>query len=248
MLSGKRILLTGANGGIGLAICKTFLENKANLILFYHQKRNELDSLLAQYNITNSSVELYNVDLLDLLKLKQVLQQVIDKGHVDGFVHSVTFSTTRKNFADMQWEDIQAHIELQTKSFFQIVQSLLPSMKERKKGRIVSILTSYVVGSPPNSMSNYIVGKYSLLGLTKSLSVELGSYGITVNSVSPSMTNTPLLNPLPNKLKEIVKNQTPLQKLAEPKDVASAALFLCSDYADYISGENLLVTGGSVMY
>jgi 3-oxoacyl-[acyl-carrier protein] reductase len=121
-------------------------------------------------------------------------------------------------------------------------------MKERKRGKIISILTSYTVGRPPNNISPYLVGKYSLLGLSKSLAVELGPYGITINCISPSMTNTPLIEKLPSKLKEITASQIPLGKLAEPKNVASVALFLCSDHADYISGENILVTGAQTMH
>ena len=121
-------------------------------------------------------------------------------------------------------------------------------MKERKYGRIVNILTSYVIGRPPNNQSSYIVSKYSLLGLSKSLSVELGSYGITVNSVSPSMTNTNLIEKLPLKLKEIIANNVPVGRLADPNDITSAVLFLCSKNSSYISGENILVSAGETMH
>ena len=121
-------------------------------------------------------------------------------------------------------------------------------MKEQKRGKIVSILTSYTVGSPPNRLSHYVTAKHSLLGLSKALAVELGPFGITFNSISPSMTNTPLIEHLPSKLKEITANQIPLKRLAEPHDIASVAVFLCSKNSDFINGENILVSGGHTMH
>ena len=81
------------------------------------------------------------------------------------------------------------------------------------------------------------------------MAAELGSFGIRVNSVSPSMVNTPLTDPLPSKLKEIIKSQIPLEnRLAEPSEVAEVILFLCTEGANYITGENILITGGYSMH
>ena len=110
-------------------------------------------------------------------------------------------------------------------------------------------MTAYVAGKPPNGLVDYVVGKYSLLGLTKCMAAELGSFGIRVNSVSPSMVNTPLTEPLPRILKEMIKSQVPLEnRLAEPSEVAEVVLFLCTDGANYITGENILITGGYSMH
>ena len=109
-------------------------------------------------------------------------------------------------------------------------------MKSKKSGKIISILSSYVVG------------KYSLLGLTKCMAAELGSFGIRVNSVSPSMVNTPLTDPLHKTIKEVMKSQIPIEnRFAEPSEVAEVVLFLCTEGANYITGENILITGGYSM-
>ena len=143
----------------------------------------------------------------------------------------------------------QKQFDLQMKSFFQISKSIVPQMKSNKFGKIISILTSYLIGKPPNLLADYIVAKYSLLGMTKCMATELGPFGIRVNSVSPSMVNTPLTESLPKKLKEITKSQVPLEsKLAEPVDIAKVVHFLCSESANYITGENILVTGGATMH
>lgn len=246
MLSGKQILLTGGNSGIGLAITKTFIENHAKIISLYHKNRSGIDNLIDQNKNLTSRVEFHSIDLLDENKLIMLLNEIKSK-QLDGFIHCVTLPTERKNLTELKWNDLQMHINLQTKSFFEILQHILPSMIEKRHGKIISILTSYVVGTPPKSILDYIVGKYSLLGLTKSLAVELGQYDININSISPFMTRTSLIENLPSKFKEITSNQVPLKRLCEPDDVASAALFLCSNMADYISGENLILSGGYTM-
>lgn len=233
---------------MGISICETFLQNNAKLVLLYHKDRTKIDKLLENNPNKKSAVDVYQVDLLNSNEIQKTMESVLRLGYVDGFVHSVTLPITNKSITEKQWSDYQSHIELQTKSFLQIVQSLIPSMKIKKHGKIVSILTSYTVGRPPSNMSDYIVAKYSLLALSKSLSVELGPFGITVNCISPSMTNTPLIEKLPLKLKELTAVQVPIGRLAEPVDVASTALFLCSKHSDYISGENLLVSGGNTMH
>ena len=248
MLEKKRILITGANGGIGSSISENLLKNNGNLILFYHKNKTQIDKLLSKNSDLKDSSEVYQVDLFDENQLEKTLNKVLNHGQIDIFVHSVSIPLEHKPIADINWKDFQSNIELQTKSFLQIVKSLVPSLKESKPGKIICILSSATVGKPPTKMSHYVVGKYSLLGLAKSLSVELANYGITVNCISPSMVDTPLIEKFPKKLKEISANQNPLGRLVKPDEVASAVLFLCSKDSDSISGENLLITGADTMH
>jgi len=248
MLDGKRILLTGANGGLGSSICETFLKNNASLVLLYHKKRENIDQILKKYEKQDSKIEVYQVDLLNDTEFQKIINIILSNGDIDAIIHSVTLPLQNKNILQNDWSNYQSHIELQTKSLLNIVHGLVPSMKKRKQGKIINILTSIVVGRPPTGISDYIVGKYSLLGLSKSLAVELGPFNITVNCISPSMIDTPLTEKLPRKFKEIHISQTPLGRLGEPQDVASLALFLCSSYSDFVSGENFLITGAGTMH
>lgn len=248
MLDGNRILISGANGGIGLSITETLLQNNAKLVLLYHEKREQLDALLNKYSQKKENVEIHQLDLFNSINLESKLKEILQHGKIDIFIHSITLPIENKTIVNLEWKDFQSHIEIQTKSFFQIVKGLLPSMKERKNGKIIAILSSSVVGKPPVRMSDYIVGKYSLLGLVKSMAVELAPFGITVNSISPSLTNTPLTKKFPSKLKELTANQTPLGRVAEPRDISSSVLYLCSKFSNFVTGENLLITGGGQMH
>ena len=248
MLSKKHVLISGCNGGIGIEILKLLVKNNAKISISYHKNRDQIDNFLAENKDYFKNIRVYQADLTNDNDLDAMLNSVLKDQPVDIFIHLPTHAYVHKDLMKTTWDDIQNHINLQAKSFFNISKHLVPDMKLKKHGVLVNILTSYVVGKPPSGVSDYVIGKYSLLGLTKSMAVELGKFGIRVNSISPSMVNSPLTDKLPSKLKEMTKSQIPLEsRLAEPTEVAGIALFLCSEHANYINGENILVTGGSSM-
>ena len=96
-------------------------------------------------------------------------------------------------------------------------------------------------------LSHYVQAKYSLLGLAKSMAVDLAKYNCTVNVISPGMVATPLIDQLPPKLVEITAEGNPLKRIALPADVAQVVVFLAGDVSDYLNGANLTVNGGSTM-
>ncbi len=241
----KHILITGANGGIGFEVARLLAEQKAKLTLLYHENAQQLDNFITP----GQSLEIKKVNLANGKEIDETISSILEDHPIDIFIHSPAHPIQHKDIMNTTWNDLQKQFDLQTKSFLQISKLIIPQMKSQKFGKIISILTSYVVGKPPNGITDYVVGKYSLLGLAKCMAGELGSFGIRVNSVSPSMVNTPLTDPLPSKLKEITKSQIPLEnRLAEPTEVADVVLFLCGNGANYITGENILVTGGHTMH
>ncbi len=247
MLKDKRVLITGANGGIGSSIARMLLENHAKLILFYHKDRTQIDKLLEENSNQKNNIETYNVDLLKTEEIDETLSKVIG-GKIDVFIHAVTLPISHNRIQNIDWEEYQKNIDLQTKAFFEITKAIIPTMKENKGSRIICILSSYTVGSPPNSISPYVVGKYSLLGLAKCMATELAPAGITVNCISPSMTNTPLISKFPKKLVEINASQNPLGRILEPSDIFSTILFLCVENSNVITGQNIIINGGEVTY
>jgi len=237
-------LITGANGTIGNSICRTFLKNNANLVLFYHKNSTNIEELKRENSKSKQEIEAFQVDLSDINQIKKNMNEVLKTKSIDVFVHSVSLPLIIKKTIDCNWKEFEEHINLQTRSLFEISKAIIPGMKIKKKGKIVNILTSSIIGSPPNMLSSYVTAKHSSLGLSQSLAVELGPSGINVNCVSPSLIDDSLTSFMPSKLKEIIVSQTPMKRLAEPIDVANAVLFLCSNLSDFITGENIIVTGG----
>ena len=245
MTTSKNILITGSNGGIGFTISELFAKKNNKLILLYHENNNKIEELKKKF----TGIEIVKTDLSNSLKLDETINAVLKDQSIDIFIHSPAYSIGHNDVMKLSWEDFQRQFDLHVRSFFEISKIILPQMKSNRFGRIISILTSYVIGKPPNLLSDYIVAKYALFGMMKCMAVELGSFGININSVSPSMVNTPLTESLPNKLKEITKSQIPLEnRLAEPIDVARVIEFLCSENSNYITGENILVSGGSTIH
>ena len=140
MFSNQRILITGANSGIGLSICELFLKNNANLVLFYNENRDGIDKLLENAP-SNLSVEVYKVDLFNEKKIKESIESSLKTGTISAFIHSVTLSMENKLIIEKNWAEYKKHIELQTKSFFQIIKLLIPIMKTKKHGKIAGIHT-----------------------------------------------------------------------------------------------------------
>jgi 3-oxoacyl-[acyl-carrier protein] reductase len=125
-----------------------------------------------------------------------------------------------------------------------MAKACVPDMAARKWGRIVTIGSQVIDGAPSPGWTSYAVGKASVAMLSRYLSAELGPQGITVNSVSPGMTETSLIGDVPEKAQLLIARQTPLRRLATPEDVAAAVAYLVSDDAGFVTGHSLRVNGG----
>ncbi len=202
--------------------------------------KNESDKL-------NQEIESFSVDLSNVDKIKETMNEVLKTKSIDIFVHAVTLPLKLKKIMDSDWNDFEKHMYIQTRSLFEISKYIVPGMKIKKYGKIVNILTSSIFGTPPNMFSSYVTAKHSSYGLSKSLAVELGPFGINVNCVSPSLIDNPLTSFMPSKLKEIIVSQTPMKRLTKSTDVANVVLFLCSSLSDFVTGENIAVSGGQII-
>jgi 3-oxoacyl-[acyl-carrier protein] reductase len=140
-----------------------------------------------------------------------------------------------------------AHLDASLKSSFNLAQAALPVMKEHKFGAIINLTTQYTESTPPAELMPYVTAKSALNGFSRALAVELAPAGITVNLVSPGMTDTDLIADIPQKTRLMTATRTPLKRLARAEDVAGAVAYLASPLARFVTGETIRVNGGQIM-
>ena len=240
----KKILITGATGGFGKQIVKSVANKDIEFYLHYfnEEKKNQ-----KEFNDLPSKINFLKADLTNEKQTSELVGRVKADEGVDIIIHCVSLPILRNEIIKKDWNDFEKHITIQVKSLFSIIKGLVPLMINKKRGKIINILTEGVTGKPPTNISDYIIAKYALLGFSKCIASEYGKFNITCNCVSPGIAETNLTSEWPSKLKEIVSTQTPLKRITIPKDVASIIKFLCSDEADFITGENILINGGYAM-
>lgn len=242
----KLVIIIGGSGGIGSEIALAFLKNNYRVCLTYNKNKERVVKILSKFA---SSCFAYQMDLRKEKSVCGAWQQIIEEhGCADLIIFAPSTAIKPLSIGKKKWNDFNEHLLIQVKGLFLIVQNVMKKIEEHPKARkFIVLLTESCTGTPPSSIADYVVAKYALQGLSKCLAVELPKYGCTVNMISPGMIDTGLLSNLPPKLVELTVFKNPFRRLATPKDVASAALFLASDGANYINGANILINGGGVM-
>ena len=233
-LAGKTALVTGGSRGIGRAIAVELASAGAAVVLGYHSGQEEAEAVAAE--IGGRAVQ---ADVADPAEAKRLVEEA---GELDVLVNNA--GLTRDGLiARMPDEDWRTVIDTNLGGVFHTCRAVARGMMKRRAGAIVNV--SSIVGLHGNpGQTNYAASKAGIIGFTKSLARELGNRGVRANVVAPGYVRTRLTDVLGEDLTGAMLANTPLGRLGEPEDIASAVRFLCSDEASYITGEVLLVDGG----
>ena len=242
MSQSKKIFLTGASGGIGTAICERFISNDFTLVLT--ASSNEKINILK--NKYGEKHYYYNVDLSNTENLQNNLDNISNE-HKDIMVIVNNAGKTHDNLIfrmkNEQWSEV---IQTNLNSNYQIIKTLLPNMLSNKYGKIIGV--SSIVGSTGNpGQSNYVASKSGLVGLYKSIAIEVAKRNINVNVISPGFISTAMTNKLNDEQKKKYLEKIPMMKFGDPKDVANLVYFLSTDESSYITGQNFHINGGMLM-
>jgi len=245
MLGGKVALITGASRGIGRAIAALLAAHGAHVWINYLKSAQAAESLKAGIEAAGGRASLVAADAGNAGDVARMIETVGAQGCLDILINNVSGPPVSAPFARQSWRDMADAYENVVGPAFRVTQAALPLMG--KGGRIVNVLSAAALGRTAHNWLPYVAAKSALMGLSKNLAQELGPKGITVNMVSPSLVDTDMTAGVPDKLREMMVSRTPLRRLATAEDVAGAVLMLVSPYAAFVTGDNLLVTGGDVM-
>jgi 3-oxoacyl-[acyl-carrier protein] reductase len=241
-MNSRIILVTGANGGLGQAIARAFLqESPANFVwLGIHSRREHADQL-AQENPEQCSC--IALDVTSAESWKQALKQILaDHSRIDVLVNNAG-SHEDSLLATMPPESWDRVLATNLDSVFHGCQVVLPTMISQHGGRIVNV-SSLSALLAPAGQANYAAAKAGVVALTQSLAKEVARIGITVNAVCPGFVETETLAHLAGEEKKAAQMRIPMRRFGRPEEVAATIRFLASADASYITGSAIKVDGG----
>ena len=240
-LEGKRVLVTGASGGIGEAIAKTLADAGARIAL-HGTRREKLEALAA--DIPNSVVTPAN--LSDEGGAEALFKDAeAQLGGVDILINNAGITRDQLSMR-MTDEDFAAVLNVNLGAAFKLMRAATRGMMKARWGRMINVTS--IVGVIGNAgQANYAASKAGLIGLSKSMAQELATRNITVNCIAPGFISTPMTDALTEDQQKAMFTRIPAGRFGVPQDIASACLYLASDQAGYITGQTLHINGGMAM-
>jgi 3-oxoacyl-[acyl-carrier protein] reductase len=244
-LKDKVALVTGGSQGIGRATALALAEAGAR-VAAAARNAEKLSSVVAEIAAAGGEALAVPMDVADAEQIKSGFKAAMEKfGRLDILVNNA--GVTRDTLAlRMKQEDWDAVLRTNLTGAHLCIQQALGPMLRQRAGRIINV-TSVVARMGNAGQANYIASKAGLIGLTKAIAAEVASRNITVNAVAPGFIASPMTDPLPDSVKEVLKARIALGRLGTDRDVAAAIVFLASDEAAYITGHVLDVNGGMYM-
>ena len=244
----KIALVIGSTGGIGRAVATRLAKDGFDIALNYFSNKKAAKELEKTILALGRKCHIYGADITDETQLSSMVSDIVRHfGTITVLVNCATIKVTNGKFSSLDWSDLQSHFDVNVKGTFLLAKKVLPLMTAQKFGKIINFTTQYIEGTPPAELLAYVTAKSALHGFTKALAVECASNGVTVNMVSPGMTDTELIADIPEKTRLMTAAKTPLRRLAKSEDVAGAVSYLASENADFVTGESIRVNGGQVM-
>jgi len=237
------ILILGASSDIGLDLIRNIDEDC--LILAHYNSSNK--NLLEVSDKINNEVVLLKADLSLENDILSMIDHIEEKyGIPNKIIHLAASRFENIRFKDVTWNDFEKDINITLKSSILIFNKFLPKLAKGKKGKVVLMLSSCVLGVPPKALSHYTTIKYAMLGLVKALASEYSDKNIQINAISPSMIETKFLDHINEKFIELSAYNHPLKRNAKVEDITPIIKMLISQESDYMNGVNIPITGGSV--
>ncbi len=238
----KKVLITGATGGIGSSLAKFFYD-KGYFLLLVGRNSKRLDELSKTFQ---SNCKVFVCDFFNEESVCKMAQNILEEFSLVEVLINNAGLTDDQLFIRMNsknWDDV---INVNLKSNFLLTNRLIRPMIKNRWGRIINI-TSVVCHTGNAGQANYCASKSGIIGMSKSVAHEVAKKGITVNCISPGFIETEMTLKLNVEQKENILKKIPMGKVGKVEDIANCALFLASNSANYITGQTIHVNGGITM-
>lgn len=251
LLANTVAIITGGARGIGKGIALKFAEEGSSIVIA-DVLEPEAKATVKEVWEKGKEGTFIQCDVSDSRQVQDMVDQVISKfGKVDILVNNAGIGGVPKSITEVSEEEWDRLLAINLKGVFLCCKAVVPYMKARKYGKIINI-SSLAAIAPPTSSIHYSAAKAGVLGLTRDLALELAPFNVCVNAILPGAIPTEMWNPLipPGMHKEdffagVGKTMVPMQRSGTPEDIAGAALFLASELSGYVTGDRILVGGGS---
>ena len=240
------VVIAGGSGGIGRAMAERVASAERAVVVTYLRSPDPAAETVRHITDRGGRALAMSADVADPAAVQALLDGTLrEYGRVDAVVHAVSAPIHHARFEKETWTAFEAHWSAQVRGAFNLVQTFLPELR-KTRGQVIFILSSYVLHHPPVQMAPYVTAKYALLGLARSLGVELIKDGVRVNMVSPYLTPTALSSEIAPRALEILAGAHPMRRIAATDDTAGVVDFLLSPASGYLHLVNLPVCGGVV--
>lgn len=238
-------LITGASSDVGCALIRRLAGNDPDA-WFVAQCAGDLNRLAELCQEFPGRIRTYDVDLTDSGALDAFVADVqANCPSPTHLVHLPALRVINTKFKKFDEERFELDLSVQVRSAVKLCKTFVPVMAKARRGRVLFMLTSYLIGVPPKNTAAYIMAKSALGGLAKSLAADYASFGVTVNCVAPSMMETRFLADTSDLIVQASAEANPMGRNARVEDVVPAMAFLLGEEAGFITGVTLPITGGS---
>ena len=237
----KTALITGASRGIGAAIALKLSENGFFTVINYYKNTEKAEKIAEK----TGGIAI-KADVSDLEQVKNMVENIKDKiGGVDVLINNAGISLSGL-FTDITLEQEQKLWGVNVSGVFNCTKCVLPYMINKKSGKIINISSMWGQAGASCEV-HYSASKAAVIGFTKALAKEVGPSGINVNCIAPGVIMTDMNNCYSEETLDALKEETPLERIGAPEDIADTAAFLASDNSSYITGQVIGVNGGFII-
>lgn len=247
MMKGKTAIVTGSSRGIGAETAKLLGARGANVVVNYLNSKEAAQSVIDTIEKNGGKAIAIKADVRQKEDLDKLVKEAkMTFGSVDILVHNAGMSFPFKSFEEMNFEEFIGKTDDELKAAFYSTKAVIPIMKEQGYGKLIYI-SSGLSKQPAQDFLAHGTSKSALNAFVKYIALEFAEYGITANTVAPGMVETDATAATPKSAKEAHAKTIPMQRIAQPIDVAKAVAFYASSDSDYITGSYTPVSGGGEM-